>query len=264
MTQADQSSHRQHATLDMLRQLGGSSRTADLAAALAVSEETVRRNIKRLAGQGQVVRVHGGVFLAAQDGEPAFRARLETNRGEKRRIGRAVAGLIGNGATLFLDSSTTSIYVAEALADHHDLTIITNALEIAWRLGRGGRNRVLMAGGEIRALDGASYGAEALGFLRGYAPDFAVLSVAGFGAAGFLQFDQAEVDIGRVMLAQSRTRIVMADHSKFKRSAPIVLCPPRQIDVFVTDEVPPSDLSAVLVDWGIGVHLAPQRKKDKK
>jgi len=254
------SSHRERATLDMLRQLGGSSRTAELAEALHVSEETVRRNVKRLAGQGLAVRVHGGVFLTSQEGEPAFRARLEAQRGAKRRIGRAVAALIGDGASLFLDGGTSSIYVAEALNAHKNLTVITNSLEVAWRLGRGAGHQLLFAGGALRRQDGGAYGAEAMDYLRRFAPDFAVFSLAGITTRGFGQFDQAEADIGRVMLGQARTKIAVADFTKFERNAPILLGDPRQIDLLVTDQAPPMSVAEQLRAWGVDVKLAAKRK----
>lgn len=254
-------SHRERATLDMLRQLGGSSRTADLAEALNVSEETVRRNVKRLAGQGLAVRVHGGVFLTSQDGEPAFRARLEAQRGAKRRIGRAVAELIGDGASVFLDTGTTSIYVAESLAAHKGLTVITNALEIAWRLGRGKGHQVLFAGGALRGQDGGAYGAEAMDYLRRFAPDFAVFSLAGITTRGFGQYDQAEADIGRAMLDRARTCIAVADFTKFERNAPILLGEPAQFDLLVTDQQPPAAVARALHGWGVDVKLAPKRKE---
>ena len=260
----EHSSHRERATLDMLRALGGSSRTAELANALNVSEETVRRNVKRLAGQGLAVRVHGGVFLTAQNGEPAFRARLNAQKGAKRRIGQAVAAIIPNGASLFLDTGTTSIYVAEALAARKNLTIITNSLEVAWRLGRDAAHQVMLAGGALRASDGGAYGAEAMDYLRRFTPDFAIVSVAGITVQGFGQFDAAEADLGRVMLAQARTVIAVADATKFERNAPISLGEPGQFALLVTDQPAPEPIAKAALHWGVDLHIAPPKLKDAK
>ena len=243
----EHSSHRERATLDMLRALGGSSRTAELANALNVSEETVRRNVKRLAGQGL-----------------AFRARLNAQKGAKRRIGQAVAAIIPNGASLFLDTGTTSIYVAEALAARKNLTIITNSLEVAWRLGRDAAHQVMLAGGALRASDGGAYGAEAMDYLRRFTPDFAIVSVAGITVQGFGQFDAAEADLGRVMLAQARTAIAVADATKFERNAPISLGEPGQFALLVTDQPAPEPIAKAALHWGVDLHIAPPKLKDAK
>ena len=67
------SSHRAHELLEVLRENGGSCRTAELAGLLNVSEETVRRSIKHLAKEGVVIKVHGGVLLANRNEEPTCR-----------------------------------------------------------------------------------------------------------------------------------------------------------------------------------------------
>ena len=122
------STHREVELLETLRSLGGSSRTAALAEALGVSEETIRRTVKALAKSGLLQRVHGGVYLTNKDALSPFAARLGKHAEEKSRIATQAAAMIPNGSSVFLDVGSTTAFVAERLKDHRDLTVITNAL----------------------------------------------------------------------------------------------------------------------------------------
>ncbi|HOZ34759.1 MAG TPA: DeoR family transcriptional regulator, partial [Tabrizicola sp.] len=101
---------RDRAILDHLTRQG-SARIEDLAQKLSVSEETVRRAVKRLEAVGSVTRVHGGVHLRDVLAEPSLSLRLGVNPGAKRRIAARVAGLIENGSSLFLDVGSTTAFV---------------------------------------------------------------------------------------------------------------------------------------------------------
>ncbi|NJM83372.1 MAG: DeoR/GlpR transcriptional regulator [Tabrizicola sp.] len=145
--------HRERLIIERLTG-SGAARIADLARDLAVSEETIRRTLKKLEQLGTVSRVHGGVHLKDWGPEPNFALRLGLNPGPKRVIARRMAEIIKNGASLFLDVGSTTAYVADALRNHRDLLVVTNSLPVAQTLAGRGSNRVFMAGGELRAHDG--------------------------------------------------------------------------------------------------------------
>src|SRR3546814_15869655 len=75
----------------------------DLARRLDVSEETIRRNVKKLAGRGLVRKVHGGVYLPDAVQEAPFAQRMDENPDAKRLIASQVARMIKNGDSLILD-----------------------------------------------------------------------------------------------------------------------------------------------------------------
>jgi len=251
------SSMQEHRILEILRQNGGSCRTAELAARLDVSEETVRRNVKRLVHDGIAVRVHGGVFLANVTLEPAFGARLKENRTAKTRMAQSAAKLIGDGASVFLDNSTTTTFVAEALRTRRNLFVVTNSVSAAARLATHNGNRIFFAGGELRAGDGGAYGAEAMDFLRGFQPDFAILAASAVNAeTGFMLSDYAEAAVARLFVANARNSIFVADASKMGLSGPIKVTEPENIACLVSDAAPPQDLSAALDRWGVRLVLA--------
>jgi DeoR family glycerol-3-phosphate regulon repressor len=247
---------RERSLLELLGKTG-SARIPDLARALAVTEETVRRNVRRLEAAGTVTKVHGGVHLRDWAAEPAFALRYVQNATAKRAIAARVAGLIADGASVFLDVGSTTAYVAQALRGHRDLQVVTNSLSVAVALAGVNGNRLFMAGGELRRHDGGAFGAEALAFVRQFRLSHAVMSAAAVDpAGGFLLQDLPEAEFGRAVLAQAAEVIVAADASKFGRSAPIRLAPASAIHRLVTDAAPPADIAAMLAAAGVRLTLA--------
>jgi DeoR family glycerol-3-phosphate regulon repressor len=230
--------HREREIIDALRSVGGASRIQPLAAQLGVSEETIRRNLKKLADDGLVRKVHGGVHLPDTEIEiePSFMQRMDQNPDAKRRIAARVATIVKNGDSLFLDIGSTTAYIARALRSHRDLFVVTNSVAIAHLLSARNNNRVFMAGGELRAHDGGAFGAEAITFVRRFQVDYAICSATAINASrGFMLFDLQEAEFSREIMLRSDTRIVAADSTKFGRSGPIVVCDPAIVDKLITD-----------------------------
>lgn len=252
------SAHRAHELLSVLQNAGGSCRTAELAALLNVSEETVRRNVKKLAKRGMVIKVHGGVLLANNNAEPAFGKRLEENRAAKQQMALAVVDLIEDGASMFINSSSSTAFVATALRVRKNLFVVTNAIKVAETLSAHNQNRVFFAGGELRESDGGSYSAQAVEFLRGFTPDFAILAASAVSAdKGFMLTDLAEAECDRVFIQNASTSIIVADQTKFGRNAPITLCPMDPIATVVTDARPPEDFRIAAQKNNLKIIVAP-------
>lgn len=250
------SSQRERQLLDLLRQTG-SGRVQDLSRRLAVTEETVRRNIRRLESQGLVTKVHGGVYLRGWVAEASFAQRFGENPQAKQVIARRLAGMIGDGSSLFLDVGSTTAYVAQALRGHRNLFVVTNSLAVAQALSGSPENRVFMAGGELRSHDGGAFGPEALAFVRQFRVDLAVLSAAAVDAeAGFMLHDMREAEFSREIIRCAAASIIAADATKFGRSAPIRIADPGAIGTLVTDRAPPADIAQMLTAAGVQTVLA--------
>ncbi len=118
---------------EILRLLGeeGTISIADLGARLGVSLETVRRDVKPLTDDGQVIRMHGAIGLPAHAGEAPFERRMRENAAAKRAIARHVAGTIRDGESVMLDTGTTTSFLARELLGHRRLTVVTNSSDIA-------------------------------------------------------------------------------------------------------------------------------------
>ncbi|MCB6177700.1 DeoR/GlpR family DNA-binding transcription regulator [Rhodobacter sp. Har01] len=247
---------RERAILERLEETG-TARVEDLAGALGVTGETIRRALKRLEAAGRIARVHGGAHLKDWGPEPTFAQRMQVNPGAKRRIAEAVARMLPDGASVFLDVGSTTAYVAQALRARRELLVVTNSLPVAQALAGVNGNRVFMAGGELRAHDGGAFGAEALDFLRQFRVGHAILSVAAVNAeGGFLLQDLREAEFSRAMIARAETVIVAADAAKFGHSAPIAVAPPQAFHHLVTEAAPTDSLAAMLAAAGVRVTVA--------
>ena len=248
--------HRERLIIEHLNATGA-ARIADLAVLLVVSEETIRRALKRLEALGSITRVHGGVHLKDWGPEPSFALRFGLYPDRKRAIAARAAGLIAEGASLFLDVGSTTAYVAQALRDHRELLVVTNSLAVAQTLAGRGGNRVFMAGGELRPHDGGAFGAEALAFVRQFRVQHAILSVAALDPkSGFMLQDLREAEFSREIIQCADLATIVADASKFDRSAPIRICAPGAIHRLVTDAAPTGDLADLLAAAGVEVTLA--------
>ncbi|MGO1118081.1 DeoR/GlpR family DNA-binding transcription regulator [Rhodovibrionaceae bacterium A322] len=251
------STQRQMEILDELR-LTGSCRIQDLAKRLQVSEETIRRNVRQLAAAGSVRKVHGGVYLPDHNlQEPTFQQRMGEQREAKQRIARAIAGIIHDGDSLILDIGSTTAFVAQALRNHSDLFVVTNSLDVAHNLAARNNNRVFMAGGELRAHDGGSFGHEALSFVRQFSVQHAILSAAAINAEdGFMLMDLQEAEFTREIMRRAPTNIVAADATKFGKSAPVRISDASEIDLLVTDAAPPAEIAGLLDRSDVAVQIA--------
>jgi DeoR family glycerol-3-phosphate regulon repressor len=218
----------------------------ELAQRLAVSGETVRRDLQALADDGIVQKFHGGVSLHRDVQESPFQLRLRSNVAAKRRLAQQLSALLPNGASLVLDNSSTACFVAEALAERRGLTVATPSLEVARALAQSGdRHTVMMPGGTLRSSDMTLAGANALRFAAQLHPDFLVVSVAALSAGGgCLDFDPFEVEFKQAVQPQAGQVIVLADSSKFEAPGLITSLPWRQVQVLVTDQPLPPELEA--------------------
>lgn len=234
----------------------GSQPISRLAARLAVSDETARRDVAQLAAAGRLVRVHGAVGLAGALGEAPYARRMRENAAAKRAIAAAAAAMIADGATLMLDTGTTTAWLARALARHRRLTVVTNSTDIARLLAAGEGNRVHLAGGALHPDSAAAFGAEALGFLARFRVGLTVISAAALDAGGVLDAEPDEADLARIMLDAGERRMVVADASKFLRPALARVAGFDRIGDLVTDVTPPPAIAAALEAAGTRLHLA--------
>ena len=252
-------SHREHELLEVLRRYGGSARNAEIARALDVSEETVRRLAKQLEREGRVERMHGGTLLVGA--EPGFHQRIAQNAEGKARIAEAIVGEVQDGMCLFLDVGSTTSFVAEALRAHHRLIIVTNSIRAAQVLANHNDNRVFLTGGELGGEERGTYGPLAEATIRSFAFDAVILSANGLTErSGFTVFNPLEASLGRLAASRARRCIVCVDHEKFGRQTPVASVAVEEADLMVTDRPPPESIARALALAEVVTLVA--RKKD--
>lgn len=247
---------RQGQLLEMLRRDGIYS-ISSLADALEVSTETVRRDIRLLAAKGLVIKSHGNVHWPDRRDDQPLQRRMSENMAAKRLIAAAAAREIVDGESLLIDSGSTTIFVAEALRGHRNLTAVTISAPIAQHLSQGSGNRVFLAGGEMRADDSAVFGPAALGFIEQFSVQTAVVSAAALSAGqGLMDNHLCEAEICRALVKRAERVIVTADSSKFTAKGLIVACGFDEIDLVITDAPPPPNVAEQLEAADVQVLVA--------
>jgi DeoR family transcriptional regulator, glycerol-3-phosphate regulon repressor len=246
---------RQTAILTRARTQGRVQATP-LAAALGVTVQTIRRDLTALCDQGLLERTHGGAVLPTGTANIGYGDRRGLNRDAKARIAARAAGLIPEGASLFLNIGTTTEAVARALLRHQRLMVVTNNLNVANILADNRGVDVIVAGGRLRRADGGLTGDLATLALSRFKVDLAVIGASAIDLDGdLLDFDAEEVAVSRAILSRARATILVADAAKFQRKAPVRIGSLADVDHFVTDGLPSERLAMACRDWGTRVHL---------
>lgn len=230
---------RQSSIVDLLR-LQGLMSVEGLATYFGVTPQTIRRDLNHLYEAGLVRRRHGGAELNVLEHNVSFQARRITQLHAKARIGMVVASLIPSGASVLLGFGTTPEQVALALADHQDLTVVTNNLSAALALAHNMSHRVVLAGGQLRHPNPEILGADAERLFNSFKADFGVSGVGGLDSDGaLLDFDMAESDCHKALRGNARRQILVLDHTKFGRRAPVRSGSLEDVDILVCDQAIP-------------------------
>src|SRR5271169_3211236 len=238
---------RRRAILDLLTQQGRVLVT-ELATQFNTSQVTIRKDLEILHSQGMVHRTHGGA-LPSREGaleDPTLREKEKLHRQEKLRIADAAAEKVKEGQVLILDSGTTTTAIARALRNFQNLTIITNAVNIAAELA-GTAVEVILTGGTLRKNSFSLVGPIAEETLHKLNADILFLGVDGFDVQyGLSTPNLLEAKVNRAMIEISKVAVATCDSSKFGRRSLSLIAPPSALKHVITDQgAPKGDLSAL-------------------
>lgn len=247
---------RQREILETARRQGRVS-VEGLAEGFSVTPQTIRRDLNELCTRGLLSRVHGGAVPAHSVSNFGYAERRALAAEAKRRIGEAAARLIPEHCSLFINLGTTTEQVARGLYDHQDLAIITNNINVVNLLSGSTGKEIIIAGGVVRASDGGIVGEATVDFIRQFKVDFAVIGASALDADGaILDYDYREVKVAQAILANARRTILVADHLKFSRTAPVRIADVSALDRIVTDQPPPPAFAAICRNHGVAVEIA--------
>lgn len=226
---------RQQLLLEALRRQGR-VRSAEAAAGLGVSTETVRKDLLALQRRGLLRKVHGGAMpVESLTLEPDVSERAD-QRAAKRRIARAALDLVPRHGAVLLDAGSTVAALAALLPADRPLTVVTNALPTAVTLAAKPALQVLTLGGRVRAVTLGEVGNWAERSLRELHVDVAFLGTNAFSADdGFTTPDEAEAIVKRAMVAAARQRVILADHTKAGRTSVFQFAALPDVDLLITD-----------------------------
>lgn len=209
---------------------------SELSKLLSVSEETVRRDLSELEKEGFCEKIHGGATIANRVHSFIDNSVLQKIFKENKAImARRARTLIHEGDSIFLDSSTTSLQIAEAISDMN-IIVITNSIDIGSYLSEYDNISLTVIGGNFQGRSRSFVGRQSVKFLKDYNFDKAFISCKSLDLeAGCTDVDDAIVDVNATALERSQRKIIVADHSKFNKVSFVGLCPLKDIDVIVTD-----------------------------
>jgi DeoR family glycerol-3-phosphate regulon repressor len=247
---------RQAAIVELVREQGFAS-IEMMAERFGVSSQTIRRDIIDLSERRILQRHHGGAGLPAGWDRLDYSNRQVRYAAEKQRIGRAVAGHIPDGASLFIDIGTTTEAVARALVGHRELRIVTNHITVASILCEHTDFDIILTGGMVRNRDRAVTGEATADFLKRFRVGYAIFGIGSIDANGqLLDYDYRDVHVSQTAMSICRTKFVVADHSKFNGDAMMQTAHISEIDALFTDEEPPAAIKALARSHNVDVHVA--------
>jgi len=222
---------------------------------LGVSAATVRRDLDKLADQRLLERRHGGAVAVSGLYELPLRYRNARTE-EKRRIAEAAVKHVAAGATVALTGGTTTTEVSRAMVQRSDLTVVTNAINIAAELAVRPDLRLIMSGGVARAASYELTGPLAEDTLRQINVEIAFLGVDGFTAtAGTTTQNEIEARTDRVLASRAKQVIVVTDGSKVGRTALAQITDTTMVDLLITTADADADALAAIVDCGVRTEI---------
>jgi DeoR family transcriptional regulator of aga operon len=238
---------------------------AELSRRFDVSEVTIRRDLREMAKQGVLRRAHGGAIAAVPaPPEPPVVQRMTQANVCKACIGRAAAALVSDGESVFIGSGSTTAYVTRHLVDRKNLTVVTNALNIATELATARGVTVVVTGGMMRASELSLIGHIAEQSLREVRVDKVIMGMQAISPVGGMTNDYLpEVMTDRAIIEMAPELIVVADHAKFGKIASAYIAPLERITTLVTDVGVDPDTVAGLEEVGIQVIIADTTGKER-
>lgn len=241
----------------------GSVTVGEVVDTLGVSGATARRDIGTLAAQRLLVRTHGGAAALGSAFELPLKYKIARQAAAKLAIARAAAQMVRAGETVALNGGTTTTEVARAIGGRPDLeadgsiTVVTNALNIAYEISIRPNVTIVVPGGTARSQSYELVGPLGDGVLDRINIDTAILGVDGITAAGLTTVHPSEARVSADFAAAAPRVVVVADATKLDRVTFAKIAPLTAVDVLVTDAEVHEPLAAALREAGVKVEVAP-------
>lgn len=243
--------------MDLLN-VRGSVRTSEVAEALGVTDETVRRDFEKLESEGLLTRSHGGaVRMDPNRREPPVQERAGENVAAKQAIARAALAHIRPGQTVYFDASTTVLPLALLLPDQ-PLTVVTNGLQNALALAEKRDIQCILLGGILSGKSLACTGWTAEKALEIYHVDQAFISCRGIDEErGLSEATEVMARLKHEVIARSGQVILLADHSKSGVASSYFYARPSEIDAWITDAPLAPRMVEAMNRQGVRLEVAP-------
>ena len=213
---------------------------SELSQLYEVSEETIRRDLDKLEKEGLATKSYGGAVINENVSiDLPFNIRKNQNVGGKQKMAVIVAEMGQDGDHIFLDASTTAVFIAKALKDKERLTVITNSMEILIELSDVSGWNIISTGGVMKEGYLAFLGSRTEEVIRSYYVDKVFFSCKALDQEwGIMESQESFGTTKKAMIASGRKKILVVDSTKFDQTAFSVAGKLRDLDVVVTDKRP--------------------------
>ena len=236
----------------------GSATVEELAAELNVSKATIRRDLLHLGEDRMLQRTHGGAtkYDKTLTAEVPIYLRIHMQKEEKERVAAQAVRLIQEGATIYIGAGTTGRALAAQLGRFHDLTVVTNDIDVAKEVSCTD-NALIVIGGQLKRSSSTLYGFFSELMLKEFRVETAFMVVDAVDVEkGFMDFGIDEVSLKRLVLSSARHCVMMCDITKFEKSALVTVCPLGAVQTIITNaETDPVKVEC-LRESGLDVILA--------
>ena len=226
---------------------------SELSQIYKVSEETIRRDLEKLENDGFVIKSYGGaVSNENANVDLPFNIRKKRNVISKQKIAEVISSRIKDGTSIMLDASSTAVYIAKALKERKNLTLITNSIEILIEMFDTPNVNVLSTGGAMREGSFALVGPQTDKMLKSYHVDVAIVSAKGFDLeTGMTDTEELHANNKKTMLHAGREKVLAVDSSKFGKTAFTEIGTLEDISMVVTDAKPDEVWLQAFKEYGI-------------
>jgi DeoR/GlpR family transcriptional regulator of sugar metabolism len=227
---------RREKILELIKE-DGHARVVDLSRIFKVTEVTIRQDLEKLEREGHIKREHGGAFLKNVESHVKnIMLRNQENLPEKASIAMKAIELISDGDTIILDSGSTTTEIAKLITGFRNLTVITNALNIALILGGDPGINLVVTGGEFKAPTLSLTGQKAADFFNNLHVDKLFLATAGITLKAGLTYPSiSDIVVKRAMIESADVVYLVADATKIGKAAFASLGSLSLIDFLITD-----------------------------
>ena len=247
-----------HAVIAERLRADGKVLAADLAGSFAVSEDTIRRDLREMAAAGLCERVYGGALARIPaPAPPPLAERLTIDGARRDALASAASPFLTDGATIFIDAGSANAALAAQLPADRRYTIVTHSPAVALAVSPRPQYRVTLLGGRYDAEVGACLGCQVLGDVERLRPDILVLGACALDMqAGVTAFDPEDAAIKRRLAKASGFILVLATAEKLGTIAPFAIIEAKAVDRLITEEVADGDSLATLRESGIAITVA--------
>jgi DeoR/GlpR family transcriptional regulator of sugar metabolism len=241
-----------------LIQEDGSARVKILSSLFKVSEPTIRQDLEKLENEGFVTREHGGAFLRTVSQQVgSLTLQHMENLDKKMLIGKKAAQFVAPGNRIILDSGSTITELAKCLVGVENLTVITNALNIALIIGTNPSCDLLVTGGEFKAPTLSLTGDKAAFFFHNLYVDKLFLAAGGISPTFELTYPGfSDIVVKNSMIEVARETYLLADSTKFGKASFASLGSIRCVNYLITDDGIDPAIEREIAAMGVKVIIA--------